>query len=245
MAYLLALIAGTTLGLLGGGGSILVVPILVYIVKIDPKIAITMSLAIVGLTGFMGTLRHHKNGNVMVKLAFQFGAMTMLSTYLGTYLASFISGQVQLYIFAGIMLLASVSMLKNGKNIKVKSSSNLTIFGAASVVGIVTGLIGVGGGFLIVPALVNFFNVPMKKAIGTSLLIIAINSLIGFVGNIINSPNLELDYQFIAIFTALAIVGSQLGSALTHKLPQDKLKKIFGYFLIVMGIFMIVRETLL
>ncbi|AYF43946.1 MULTISPECIES: sulfite exporter TauE/SafE family protein [Halobacteriovorax] len=245
MAYLLALIAGTTLGLLGGGGSILVVPILVYIVKVDPKIAITMSLAIVGLTGFMGTFRHYKNGNVLVKLAFQFGAMTMLSTYLGTYLAKFLTGQMQLFIFAGIMLLASISMLKNGKEVKIKNTSNLTIFLAASVVGIVTGLIGVGGGFLIVPALVNFFHVDMKKAVGTSLLIIAINSLIGFVGNIINSPGLELDYQFIAIFTALAIVGSQIGSALTHKLPQEKLKKIFGYFLIVMGAFMIIRETLL
>ncbi|MEH0862489.1 sulfite exporter TauE/SafE family protein [Halobacteriovorax sp. DPLXC-1] len=245
MAYLLALIAGTTLGLLGGGGSILVVPILVYIVKVDPKIAITMSLAIVGLTGFMGTFRHYKNGNVLVKLAFQFGAMTMLSTYLGTYLAKFLTGQMQLFIFAGIMLLASISMLKNGKEVKIKNTSNLTIFLAASVVGIVTGLIGVGGGFLIVPALVNFFHVDMKKAVGTSLLIIAINSLIGFVGNIINSPGLELDYQFIAIFTALAIVGSQIGSTLTHKLPQEKLKKIFGYFLIVMGAFMIIRETLL
>lgn len=245
MAYLLALIAGTTLGLLGGGGSILVVPILVYIVKVEPKIAITMSLAIVGLTGFMGTFRHYKNGNVLVKLAFQFGAMTMLSTYLGTYLAKFLTGQMQLFIFAGIMLLASISMLKNGKEVKIKNTSNLTIFLAASVVGIVTGLIGVGGGFLIVPALVNFFHVDMKKAVGTSLLIIAINSLIGFVGNIINSPGLELDYQFIAIFTALAIVGSQIGSTLTHKLPQEKLKKIFGYFLIVMGAFMIIRETLL
>lgn len=245
MAYLLALIVGITLGLLGGGGSILLVPILVYIVKVDPKIAITMSLAIVGLTGFMGTIRHYMNNNVLVKLALHFGAMTMISTYLGTYLAKFLTGQMQLFIFAGIMLLASISMLKNGKNVKIKNISNLTIFLAASVVGVTTGLIGVGGGFLIVPALVNFFHVDMKKAVGTSLLIIAINSLIGFVGNIINSPELDLDYQFIAIFTVLAIIGSLIGSTLAYKLPQDKLKKIFGYFLIVMGSFMIIREVLL
>ena len=185
IAYFLATFVGLSLGLLGGGGSTLTVPILVYGLDIDPKTSIALSLAIVGLTSLMGTYSHYRKKNVELKVAFSFAPIAMVGTFVGARLSQFLSGQLQLILFAIVMLLASASMLKGRKNPERSDDSNcvklsLPIFISAFLVGVMTGIVGVGGGFLIIPALVVLGKVSMKKAVGTSLLIIALNSVSGF-----------------------------------------------------------------
>ncbi len=245
LGYLLATLIGLSLGLLGGGGSILTVPILVYVLKMDPKLSIALSLAIVGVTSLFGVFGHYKNKNVDLRIASIFAPIAMGGTFLGAKLSQFMSGQAQLLMFAIIMILASFFMLKGRKEKKEEESNDkknlnyILIAVEGLVVGVVTGLVGVGGGFLIVPALVLLGGVSMKKAVGTSLLIISLKSFAGFVGYI---GIVEIPWIFLGKFTLFSVVGIFIGSYLVKFVSQSSLKKAFAVFLIIMGIFILYKN---
>jgi len=244
IGYLLATLIGLSLGLLGGGGSILTVPILVYVMKMDPKVSIALSLAIVGMTSLVGVYGHYRKGNIHLKVALTFGPFAMVGTFLGAKISQFLSGQTQLVLFAVIMLVASIFMIKGRKDApedkEKQNSLNIPLIAIEGIaVGIVTGLVGVGGGFLIVPALVLLSGLSMKKAVGTSLLIISFNSLSGFVGYL---GLVEVPWGFLFKFTAFSAIGIFAGISLSRFVSQSALKKVFGVFLIFMGIFILYKN---
>lgn len=241
LGYLLAVFIGLSLGLLGGGGSILTVPILIYAVKMDAKLSIALSLAIVGATSLIGVWRHSKAANVAFKKAFIFAGSAMVGTFLGARVSVFFSAQAQLVLFAIIMLLASFFMLRPAKLNPNKNEDRRLwpLLTSAFAVGIITGLVGVGGGFLIVPALVFLGGVDMKKAVGTSLLVISLNSFSGFIGYL---SLVEIPWPFLFKFTSFSVLGVVLGSYAVKFVSQEKLKLAFGLFLIVMGAFIIYQN---
>jgi len=238
----LASVVGFSLGLLGGGGSILAVPILVYVLGYDAKPAIAMSLAVVGVTSLLGAARHWSAGNVDGRTALVFGAVAMVASYLGARAAGLLSGAVQLEIFGTVMLVASIFMFRERDEQKVPDSGEAGTFSfvliatQAAFVGLLTGIVGVGGGFLIVPALVLLAGVPMKRAVGTSLLVIAMNSASGFVGYL---DQVTLPWGFLAGFTGMALVGVVVGSSLVNRVPQRALRRIFAGFLVIMAVFIL------
>ena len=246
LGYFLASLIGLSLGLLGGGGSILTVPILVYVLKMDPKVSIALSLAIVGTTSLFGVIRHYKNNNVNFKIALIFAPVAMIGTFMGAKISQMISGQTQLILFAVIMLLASIFMLKGRKDTDKKEVqlNYILISVVAVAVGILTGVVGVGGGFLIVPALVLLAGASMKESVGTSLFIISLNSFSGFSGYI---GLVEIPWIFLLKFTSFSVVGIFVGASLVKFISQNSLKKAFAVFLIIMGIFILYknRETFL
>ncbi len=242
LAYSLATLIGLSLGLLGGGGSILTVPILVYAMDMDPKLSIALSLAIVGATSLIGVFGHYKNQNIDFKIALIFGPVAMLGTFVGAKLSQYLSGSTQLILFSLIMIIASFFMFKGrDENVSEKDKDlNIPlIITEGIVVGIITGLVGVGGGFLIVPALVLLAGLSMKKAVGTSLLIISLKSFAGFAGYI---TIMEIPWEFLAKFTAFSGAGILIGSHLVKFVPQKTLKKSFAVFLVIMGIFILYKN---
>jgi uncharacterized membrane protein YfcA len=249
VGFLLAALMGISLGLLGGGGSILAVPILKYVVGFGAKEAIASSLAVVGLTSLFAAIGHWRSGNVNLRVALIFGSVAMAGTYLGARLAVFFSGAAQLALFAVVMIVAAYFMLReNGpksaedgldSDSPGKSMSYGLIVVEGVAVGVLTGLVGVGGGFLVVPALVVLGKVPMKEAVGTSLLVIAMKSAAGFVGYF---GQVEVRWGYLALFTAVAIAGSLGGAYLVRYVPQEALKKTFAVFLIVMGVFILYQN---
>ena len=258
LGYILAVVMGLTLGLLGGGGSILTVPILVYVMGIDPVLGTAYSLFVVGASAVVGGWRKHTEGLVEWKTGLLFAAPSLLAVFATRYWlmpaiphhlfdvgGMEVTKQLAIMVFFGVvMLLASYSMIRGRKEVegpRKKVSIPLVLI-EGLVVGTVTGIVGAGGGFLIVPALVILVGMPMKKAVGTSLVIIAIKSLIGFTGDI--GSGQDIDWVFLSIFTGVSLVGMLLGIYLTRFVPADKLKKVFGWFVLVMGIFIIVKETL-
>jgi uncharacterized protein len=258
LGYVASIIMGLTLGLIGGGGSILTLPILVYLFHIDPVLATAYSLFVVGLTSAVGSISHFKRGNVDLKTGLIFGIPSITAVYAVRKFVVpiipdpiFSSGEVVLdkgifimVLFAILMLLASVSMIRQSK---IRSSEKPEIkytfpliFLEGIIVGGVTGLVGAGGGFLIIPALVLFAGLPMKKAVGTSLLIIALKSLIGFTGDL--GSGQEIDYSFMLVFSAFAMVGILIGTYLTRYTTNEKLKPAFGWFVLVMGLYIFTKE---
>ncbi len=243
IGYLLATFIGLSLGLMGGGGSILTVPILVYILKMDPKLSIALSLAIVGATSLIGSYGHYKKGNIHLKVAIIFGPFAMLGTFIGAKLSVYFSAAIQLILFAIIMMIASIFMYKGRKESQQieKSSYNIAlIIFEGIVVGIVTGIVGVGGGFLIVPALVLIAGIPMKMAVGTSLLIISLKSITGFIGYY---DQFTIPWPFLGTFIVFTGFGIIIGSKLVDHIPAKKLKKIFAIFLLIMGSAIIYKEV--
>lgn len=259
LGYFSAIIMGAVLGLIGGGGSILTVPILVYLLKVDAVSATGYSLFIVGFSACFGAYNYWKKGFV----DFKTGAIFSVPAFIGVYavrkwgvpmmpdvLATYGEWNltkpfVILMVFAIMMLLSSVSMIRGRKDSEVEEDKEFNyplIALEGVVVGAITGFVGAGGGFLIIPALVVLAGLRMKVAVGTSLMIIAVKSLIGFIGDIQSNPN--LDWNLLGIFTAIAVVGIFLGTMLSNKVPGEKLKPAFGWFVLVMGTFMIVKETL-
>jgi uncharacterized membrane protein YfcA len=235
----LAAVIGLSLGLLGGGGSILTVPILVYVLGFGAKESIAMSLAVVGTVSLFGSLSHWRAGNVSLRMALIFGLFTMVGAFGGARLAAFVSGQAQLTLFAGVMLAAAVSMLRpekrdTGVDARERTRSLPWLATAAVGIGVgaLTGLVGVGGGFLIVPALVLLARVPMKQAVGTSLLVIAMNSASGLTGYL---GQVEVPWVFMALFTAVAIGGTLVGARLVRLVSAVQLRRVFAGFLVVMG----------
>jgi uncharacterized protein len=241
---LLAALVGLALGLLGGGGSILTVPIFVYVLGFGAKEAIAMSLAVVGVTSAFGAVGHWRSGNVNARVALLFGGVAMAGTYLGARLAVFFSGAAQLVLFAVVMLLAAWFMFRDrrpepppGGPLPVMSVPLIVIEGLA--VGVLTGLVGVGGGFLIVPALVLLGRLPMRQAVGTSLVVIAMKSAAGFAGYL---GQVEVQWAWMAAFTAVAVLGIVAGTRLVQRVPQAALKRGFAVFLVVMGVFILVQN---
>lgn len=258
LGYFGALLIGIILGITGGGGSILTVPTLVYILNYNPIIATAYSLFIVGTTSGIGTIQNFKKGLVVPKKAFQFAVPSLIGVYLTRKFivpnipdVVFYFGSLKLskdtflmILFAVVMLFAAYSMLKNNKKnelIERTTKSITVVIIQLFFVGVLIGLIGAGGGFLIIPALLNFAQLPIKKAIGTSLLIIAINSLIGFIGDV---QNTIIDWTFLLIFTTISVAGIFIGLYIQKFINEKMLKKLFGIFVLIMAIFILYKELL-
>ncbi len=257
--YVAAAFIGLSLGLIGGGGSILTVPVLVYLFGVDAVTATAYSLFIVGATSLVGAWPKHKEGLVDLKTALAFGAPSIVAVYLTrAWLVPFIPdpvfslGEYELSkrlllmgLFAVLMVFASLSMIRDKKAVATTPSGQGFRWGLilleGAVVGVLTGLVGAGGGFLIIPALVQFTGLPMKKAVGTSLLIIAAKSLIGFTGDL---GQIAPNWQLLGVVTAIAIGGILIGNILARQIDGQKLKKGFGWFVLVMGIYILLKESL-
>jgi uncharacterized membrane protein YfcA len=230
----LGLAIGVTMGLLGGGGSILTVPALVYIVGQTPSMAVTTSLMIVGANSAMGMLFHSRHGVVNARIALMFGGAGMIVAYLAAGLSRALPPVLLMLAFGIIMLLFGVIMVRGGR---VQASaqaapSTWAVLLTGAGIGLMTGLLGVGGGFMIVPALVLLLGVPMREAVGTSLIIIAMNSVAGFLGHL---DGLTLDYGLIAVFAISGLVGTFAGARLAGWLAPDILRRLFGAFIIMLG----------
>ncbi len=259
LGYIGALFIGIVLGLIGGGGSILTVPVFVYMMHINPVTATAYSLFVVGISSTIGTFKNAKKGLIDIRTALVFSVPAFISVYLTRrYLVPLIPDQIFsvnnftitkeiaiMIFFAIIMVLASISMIKNNKrdrNVESKIKYNYPfILIEGSIIGVLTGIVGAGGGFLIIPALVLFAKLPMKKAVATSLLIIAIKSLIGFIGDL---QNLEIDWLFLIRFTSISSLGIVLGMYFSNFIEGKKLEKLFGGFVLIMGMYIIFKELI-
>jgi uncharacterized membrane protein YfcA len=255
-----SLLIGLSLGLIGGGGSILTVPVLVYLFGVDPVMATAYSLFIVGLTSAVGVFPKYKEGLVDVRTGLIFGAPSIATVFLTRqWLVPNIPNTIWqiddfvltksvmlMLIFAILMVAASVSMIRDPKTKTASTESQLSfnyplIVLEGAIVGALTGLVGAGGGFLIIPALVLLTKLPMKKAVGTSLLIIAAKSLIGFTSD---ASQQTMDWALLLSITLMAVAGLFAGNALSKKIEGVKLKKGFGWFVLVMGVYILLKETL-
>lgn len=255
--YLAAVLIGVSLGLIGGGGSILTVPVLVYLFGINPLLSTSYSLFVVGSTSLVGAFNNYRKGLVSMKTAFLFGLSSITTVFLTRkFIIPAIPKNIAeiggftitesiftMVLFAILMVIASISMIHNGSikenviNNKKINLAKLLVYGTA--IGFVTGLLGAGGGFLLIPTLVLLVKLPMKEAVGTSLLIIALNSLIGFTGDL---GHFSMDWKFLLTITAIAVVGIFAGGVLAKKIPGEKLKKGFGWFVLLMGLYIIGKE---
>ncbi|MCS7030567.1 MAG: sulfite exporter TauE/SafE family protein [Gloeomargarita sp. SKYG116] len=243
VGYALAILIGLSLGLLGGGGSVLALPVLVYVVGIAPKVAVPMTLVVVGAVSLLGAIPHIRRGNVAGRAGVVFGGATMVGAYGGARLATlpFITDTVQMTLFAVAMLVAAGLMIRRRPPAPELTGPYvppvcpycwLWLPTEGLLVGMLTGLVGVGGGFAIVPALVLLANIPMKQAIGTSLLIIAANSLAGLAGYL---GHVHLDWHLTVNFTLLAGIGTVAGAYLAQFIHPAHLQKGFGYFLLAIA----------
>lgn len=261
LGYIASIAIGIALGLIGGGGSILTVPVLVYLMGVGAVEATAYSLFIVGFTSAVGSITYFKNKLVNIKTAIIFGIPSIIAVFMTrAYIVPAIPKEVftigefvvtksilMMLLFAVLMIAASYSMIKKYKKStdenegKQKFNYPLILIEGA-IVGVFTGLVGAGGGFLIIPALVILSKLPMKEAVGTSLVIIAAKSLIGFFGE---GGETVIDWTLIGTVTAFAVVGIFIGSFLSKKIDGAKLKPAFGWFVLVMGIYIIIKETIL
>lgn len=256
LGYFAAFIIGTVLGLVGGGGSILTVPLLVYLLAYNPVVATAYSLFVVGTSSVVGVIQKHQKNLVDFKTGLAFSFPSFLAVYISRrYLVPNIPDQLFtinsfvltkemaiMVFFALVMLIASTSMIRT----KVKSEELFIkqpyykTFIQGLVIGVITGLIGAGGGFLYVPALVLWAGLTMKNAVGTSLVIVSINSIIGFIGDL---HSLQIDWLFLLTFTSLTILGTLVGGYLSKYVSNKKLKKGFGYFIFIMAIYIMIKEV--
>ncbi len=263
ITYLLASLIGIMLGMVGGGGSILTVPVLVYAADISPVMATGYSLFIVGITALVGSFDYAKRQLVSYKTAFYFSIPSLIAVYLTRLwlmpaipeslftIANFeVTKDIFLMLlFALLMLAASYSMITSDCDVKWEVEKQEQSFNypliliEGAVVGVLTGLVGAGGGFLIIPALVLFSKLPMKMAVGTSLVIIAVKSLIGFGGDL--QAGINIDWKFLGVFSAITITGIFIGGYFSKKIDACKLRKGFGWFVIAMALFILVKETIL
>jgi uncharacterized membrane protein YfcA len=246
----LALLVGFVLGLLGGGGSVLTVPILIYALHVPVKPAIATSLCVVGLVAFIGFISHWRQGTVATKVAFVFGPSAVIAAYAGARMAKHVPSHVQIILFALFGLLGSVMMFRGtlrkvqmveGGEYEFHADRRMVVFLILEgiVVGLITGLIGVGGGFLIVPALVLVAKLPMRLAIGTSLLVITMNALSGFAGY---AGTVPVDWHLVFWFTLVAAVGSVIGTLMSKRLPQRVLKQVFAVLLAGVSLYVLYRR---
>ncbi len=257
VGYIASLLIGVSLGMIGGGGSILTIPVLVYLFSVSPTISISYSLFIVGLTSLAGAVNSYRNSQIDFKTVLLFGSSSITTVFITRRLivpllpdVFFTIGSFQvthalfvMVVFAILMLAASLSMIRSRRIVKETKAKEkqwvLVIYGI--LIGLVTGFLGAGGGFLLIPALVILMQLPMKKAVGTSLLIIALNSLIGFLGDL---GRHVIDWPLVLKITAIAIAGIYIGGYMGHKVDGARLRQGFGWFILVMGIYIIMKELL-
>lgn len=268
--YIASVLIGVSLGLIGGGGSILTVPVLVYLMGVSPVLSTAYSLFVVGTTSLVGAASCMKKKLIDYKTAVVFAVPSFIAVFLSrkflvpaipdpifTFNNFIVTKDIGIMVFfAIIMLLASASMIRKKKKLKTEAVAiqeeeekeeavihNIPLIAAEGlIVGTLTGIVGAGGGFLIIPALVLLARLPMKIAVGTSLLIIAVKSLIGFIGDI---GTQQIDWQFLLIFTSLSVGGIFFGTWLNQLIHSDKLKKGFGWFVLIMAIYIIIKELYL
>lgn len=265
IGFALAALVGISLGLIGGGGSILTVPILVYVMGVNPTLATSYSLFIVGSTSLVGAFINYRKGFVQIKVALLFGISSITTVFatrkfivptIPQHIATIGSfdvtkGVLTMVLFALLMLAASIAMIKSGNKKEVPKPTNsntsafnnlpkLLLYGIG--IGLATGLLGAGGGFLLIPTLVLLLGLPMKEAVGTSLLIIALNSLIGFTGDL---GHFSIDWIFLTKITAIAVAGIFIGGYIGKRVDGAKLKKAFGWFVLVMGLYILLKEIFL
>jgi uncharacterized membrane protein YfcA len=257
IGYLVSILIGVSLGLIGSGGSILTVPLLVYFFHVSPLLATTYSLAIVGLSSIAGVISRLKQKLVDFKTILVFGAPSIIGVFLARkYLLPAIPDLIYdgpailvtkshfiMLFFAMLMLIAALSMIL-GKNKKEEEEGILPVYGFTLMLvglaeGLLTGIVGAGGGFLIIPALVILAKLPMKKAIATSLVIISIKSLVGFTGDLLSTA---IDWSFLSKIVLLATLGIIIGNYLNKKMEGAKLKKGFGYFVLVMSLIILIEQ---
>lgn len=243
MLVLAALLIGLSLGIFSSGGSILTVPVLVYLVEQEPKIAIASSLLVVGSISFIASLFNIGKSIISWPHVLLFGVPSMIGVMCGAYIANFVSGVIQLFVFGLVMLLAVKTMWQSKATPEgqVLRRGNTLVMLDGIVVGAISGVVGVGGGFLIVPALVFLAGLSFIQAAATSLIIISLNSLVGFVKylSVLETHSLVLDWNVLAILISSGIAGSLIGQKLAGKLPQKHLRKGFAVFLLLMAIFII------
>ena len=258
LAYISAIFVGVVLGLLGGGGSILTVPVLVYLMQIPAYQSTGYSLFVVGITSLIGSFNYMKQKLVDFKVAVIFSIPSFIGVLLTRKLVlpalpdalftinsfSVTKNMLIMVLFSVLMLLASYSMIKKSNSAKEEKEQNkIYLIFKFFMVGVFLGLVGAGGGFLIIPSLIFFAKLEMKQAVGTSLLIISVNSIIGFLGDLTTS--LEIDWTLILTFTVLSIFGIFIGTYISKFIDGKKLKPAFGWFVLVMGIYIIAKELFL
>lgn len=243
LAVGLAVFVGVALGLLGGGGSILTVPLLAYVAGMDAKQAIATSLLVVGVTSAIGAVSHARAGRVQWRTGLVFGGAGMAGAYAGGLLARFIPGTVLLIGFAMMMVATAVAMLRGRRNLEPRGDGHALpvpkILAEGLVVGLVTGLVGAGGGFLVVPALALLGGLPMPVAIGTSLVVIAMKSFAGLAGYL---SSVQIDWPLALAVTAAAVVGALVGARVAGKVNPDALRKAFGWFVLAMSSVILAQE---
>lgn len=250
VGYLAIVLVGISLGLIGGGGSILTLPILVYLFKVSPTVGTGYSLFIVGISAAFGAYRYYGQGLVNIRIGLIFAAPAFLGVFLArSYVVpsipnvlfestsyAFSKDMMIMMLFGVLMLAAAFSMIRGRKEVETEGAVNppvLITIAEGLIVGLITGFVGAGGGFLIIPALVVLAKLPMKQAVGTSLMIIAIKSIFGFMGDIVSGG--EIHWLFLVMLTMTALVGIFIGSHLVKRIPGQKLKPAFGWFVLLMG----------
>ncbi|WP_343746395.1 sulfite exporter TauE/SafE family protein [Chitinophaga sp.] len=261
IGYIAAALIGISLGLIGGGGSVLTLPVLVYLFGITPAAATSYSLFIVGSTSLVGAMGSYRKKKVNVPVALLFGVPSIAAVWLTRHFVMpaipatlFSIGDLVvtrelgvMLLFAGLMLLASFSMIR-GKAVVTENPSPMDMAGKVrlalygTLIGLVTGLLGAGGGFLIIPALIMMAGLPMKTAVGTSLMIMAMSTLIGFMGD---TGHAAINWTLLLTLTGIAVAGVLAGGLLSRRIPGERLKQGFGWFVLAMGVYIILLETLL
>ncbi|MEJ7779260.1 MAG: sulfite exporter TauE/SafE family protein [Daejeonella sp.] len=260
LGYMAAALIGISLGVIGGGGSILTVPVLVYLFGLNPLLATSYSLFIVGYTSLIGALNNYRKGFVNINTVFFFGSASIVTVFITRkFLVPVIPENIAIVndftitwsfltmvLFGILMLLASVSMIRDSNSSTPEKECPecikfFKLLGYGITIGLVTGLLGAGGGFLLIPVLIFLIKLPTKKAIGTSLMIIALNSLIGFTGDL---GHILIDWTFLLKITMIAVAGIIIGGFISKKVAGDQLKKGFGWFVLVMGIYIILKEVI-
>ena len=252
LGYALAVAIGLSLSMMGGGGSVLTVPIFVYVMHFEPKQAIAMSLPVVGATSLAGALGHWREGNLHLRSAAVFGSLAMAGAFLGARLASLLSGILQLTLLGVVMICSAVLMLRPPKLAATAAAPADAASGAPDgerrwllaalvgfAVGVLTGIVGIGGGFLFVPALVLLARLPMKTAIGTSLLVITLNTIAGTLGY---RGQVDVPWRVVVLFIAFAVAGIVIGTRLTRRVSQLGLRRAFAYFLFAMAAFILYQN---
>lgn len=240
LGLLLGFTIGASLGLLGGGGSILTVPALVYLVGQTPQVAVTTSLVIVGANSALGAFFHRAHGTLNWRVALVFGGVGMVTAYFAAGLSKLFLPELLMVFFAGLMLVIALLLLTrraSAAGAAPDAPPNLArIIAGGAGVGLLTGILGVGGGFLIVPALVMLVGLPMAEAVGTSLLVISMNSLAGFLGHL---GGAALDPSLLLVFVSAGLVGTFTGSRLAHRLPANRLRQFFAVFVLALALFLL------
>jgi len=255
IAAVLSIVIGMAVGLLGGGGSILTTPLLVYVMDFDPKQAIAASLFVVAVTSFFGLIQHARAKRVRWRTGLIFGGAGMVGAFTGGQIGARLPGSLLLAAFAVMMGATAVAMIRGRKKVEGKAHTGLPLFRIlldGFIVGLVTGIVGAGGGFLVVPALVLLGGLPMQAAVGTSLLVVMMKSSAGFVGYIFTfggsngfialNPETEINWTVTLVVTGFAIVGALVGAVISGKVHPDRLRKGFGWFVLVMAVFILFQE---